>query len=67
MAIFAGFIRKTGEIRLRGRWQGGDAERARVTLEDGNSGEAVGVTGGRIPFGREAAVHSSKIKVFYER
>jgi hypothetical protein len=53
MAIFADFVTKTGEIRLRARWKGGEAERARVTLEDGNSGEALGVTGGQIYFDRE--------------
>jgi hypothetical protein len=34
-------------------WNGADAGRARVTLEDINSGKEAGVTGGWIPFDGE--------------
>jgi hypothetical protein len=37
------------EVFVVKRWIGGDAERPRVTLQDGNSGQVGGVTGGRIP------------------
>jgi hypothetical protein len=47
------FHQEDGRDSPKRKMEGADAERAWVTLEDGDSGNAAGVTGGWIPFDRE--------------